>query len=109
MAELVAWVVAATAVEVAGLLGVVHAVLRRTMAERGMAGWRVADTLLTSPLLWLGAVLVCASLNRAVAAAALRAGRGGGEASSSVALALAAAAVGAAMMWFGVRAVGKLY
>jgi hypothetical protein len=110
MTRLIAWGVAATAAEVALLLGVVHTLLRLAMTARGLPSWRVADTLLTSPLLWAGSTLVAAALNRLVAVAALRAGRDtAAAASGGVAATVAVALLGAAMAWFGLRAVGKLY
>jgi hypothetical protein len=100
------WVAVATTAEVAALFGVVHTLLHHAMVARGLPSWRPADTLRTSPLLWTGATLCAASLSQLVALAASRAGGGGG---SGVAVAVAFALVGAAIAWFGVRAVGKLY
>jgi hypothetical protein len=108
MTRLIGWAVGATVAEVAALIGVVHTLLQHAMLARGLPTWRLADTLLTSPLLWTGATLFAASVNRAVALAALRAGRDG-AAAGGVATAAALALVGAAVAWFGLRAVGKLY
>ena len=99
------WVAVATTAEVAALFGVVHTLLHHAMVARGLPSWRPADTLRTSPLLWIGATLCAASLNRLVALAASRAGPGG----VGVAAAVVTALVGAAIAWFGMRAVGKLY
>ena len=107
MIRLLAWSVAATVAQVAALLGVVHTLLRYAMLARGLPAWRLGDTLLTSPLLWLGATLAAAALTRVVVVTALRAGRAGTD--GGLALAVGVAVAGAAMMWFGLRAVGKLY
>ncbi len=88
----------------------VHALLRYAMLERGLPTWHVGDTLRTSPLLWTGAALVAAGLNRALALLALRAGRDAADASGGgVAAAAAMALVGVTIGWFGLRAIGKLY
>ena len=108
MTRLIGWAAAATAAEVAALLWAVHTLLRHAMTARGLPSWRLGDTLLTSPLLWAGAALFAGSLNRLVAAAALRVGRDGGAGGPAWAT-VAAALAGAAMAWFGLRAVGKLY
>ena len=102
MTRLIGWVAGATAAEVAALVAVVHTLLHRTMLARGLPSWRPADTLRTSPLLWTGATLFAAALNRLVALAAVGTGAGVGAA-------VAVAAAGAAVAWFGMRAVGKLY
>jgi hypothetical protein len=111
MTRLIVWAAAATAVEVAVFAGAVHALLRHAMLERGLPTWQVGDTLRTSPLLWIGATLVVAGLNRAMALVALRAGPGAAEASGGggVAVAAVVALLGVAIGWFGLRAVGKLY
>lgn len=100
---MIGWVAAATAAEVAALVAVVHTLLHHAMLGRGLPAWRVADTLLTSPLLWIGAALFAGSLNRLVAVAALHAAGAGVAATALAALA------GAVIAWFGMRAVGKLY
>lgn len=105
---MLAWVVAATVIEVGGLVAVVHTLLRHAMTARGMAEWALTDTLLTSPLLWTGAALAGGALNRLVAVSGVRAGRDE-LTQPGAALTVAAVVVGAAMMWFGLRAVGKLY
>ena len=99
---MIGWVAGATAAEVAALVAVVHTLLHRGMLARGLPSWRLADTLLTSPLLWTGATLLAAALNRLVALAALGSGAGVGAA-------VTAAVAGAAVAWFGMRAVGKLF
>jgi hypothetical protein len=110
MARLIVWGVGATVAEVLAVVAVVHTLLHRAMLERGLPAWRLSDTLLTSPLLWLGATLVAGGLTRLVAVAALRAGpvAAGADAGGVAAPALAAA-VGAVAAWLGLRAVGKLY
>ena len=108
MTRLIALGVAATVVEVVALVAVVHTLLRHAMTARGLPSWRVADTLLTSPLLWLGAALAAGALNWLVAGGAARAGRADG-AVPTVLAPIGVALVGAAMAWFGMRAVGKLY
>lgn len=108
MTRLIGWGVAATVAEIAAFVGVVHTLLRHAMLARGLPSWRLGDTLLTSPLLWIGATLVAAALNRLIAAVALRAGRDG-VAVSGVSTTVLIAVGGAAMAWFGLRAVGKLY
>lgn len=108
MTRLIVWCVVATCVELGAFAAVVHAVLRYAMLARGLPTWRVADTLLTSPLLWIGATLAAGSLTWLVAATAFRAGRDT-PSSSGMAVAAIAALLGAAIAWFGVRAIGKLY
>lgn len=108
MTRLIVWSVAATAVEVAALAGVVHTLLRYAMTARGLPVWRLGDTLLTSPLLWIGATVVAVALNCAIALVALRAGRHT-AATGGLTATVAVALVGMAMAWFGLRAVGKLY
>jgi Mg/Co/Ni transporter MgtE len=108
MTRLIGWAVAVTVAEVAALVGVVHTLLHHAMLARGLPSWRLGDTLLTSPLLWTGATLFAASVNRLIALAALRAGRDG-AAGGGVAAAAVVAVVGAVIAWFGLRAVGKLY
>jgi len=108
MTRVILWSAVATVAAVAGVLGVVHTLLRYAMTARGLRSWRVADTVLTSPLLWLGVTLVAAALSWLLTGAALRVGRPD-AAGGSAALVVAMALVGAAMVWFGLRAVGKLY
>ena len=100
------WVAAATAAEVAALVAVVHTLLHHAMLSRGLPAWRVADTLVTSPLLWVGSALFVGALNRLIAVAALRAG---GSVGAGVVATVLAALAGAVIAWFGMRAVGKLY
>ena len=108
MTRLIAWTVVAAVAELVGVLAVVHTLLRYAMTARGLPVWRLGDTLLTSPLLWLGATLAAVALNWLVAGAALRAGQAN-EPGGSPAVALGLALLGATMAWFGLRAVGKLY
>ena len=103
---MIGWVAAATAAEVAALVAVVHTLLHHAMLARGLPAWRLADTLLTSPLLWTGATLFAGSLNGLVVVAALSAGA---ASVAPTALAALAALAGAVVAWFGMRAVGKLY
>jgi hypothetical protein len=109
MARLIAWGVGATVVEVLAVVAVVHTLLHRAMLERGLPSWRLRDTLLASPLLWLGAALVAGGLTRLVAVAALRAGRAAAADAGGVAAPALAAAAGAVVAWFGLRGVEKLY
>lgn len=83
--------------------GVLHLALAYAMRARGLPRWRVADTLLVSPLLFLALFVGFAALAHAL----LRAGEGVEPARLAVPLALAAGAFVAA--GFGARAVGKLY
>lgn len=80
---------------------VLHLALAHAMRARGLPRWRVADTLLVSPLLFLSLFAAFAALAHAASAAR----GGGGELAAS--LAVAAGAFVAA--GFGARAVGKLY
>ncbi len=104
------WVLvsAATLVELGAAVGLVHAVLSYPMEQRGMH-WRLADTLLVSPLLFLGVAVFAASVNTAVAAAALRLAGGASEPRAVPALVAGGLLLGALWAAFGVRAVGKLY
>jgi 4-amino-4-deoxy-L-arabinose transferase-like glycosyltransferase len=77
------------------VLGVLHGALGHAMRARGHPRWRVHDTALVSPLLWVGLLLFFASFNHGML-------RGG-------VLPIAAAVAGLVMTWFGGRAVGKLY
>ena len=82
-------------VETLVVLGVLHGAVGRAMRARGDTGWRLPDTALVSPLLWVGLLLFFAAINRGML-------QGG-------VLHIAAAVVGLVMAWFGGRAVGKLY
>ena len=86
--------------------GVLHLALRPAMRARGLPRWRVTDTLLVSPLLFLALFTAFAALAAAVGRAAADVGHSGPAALAGP-LALAAAAFVAA--GFGARAVGKLY
>lgn len=108
MNRVIVWGAVAAVVEVAGALAVVHTLLRYAMTARGLPAWRVGDTLLTSPLLWLGVTLVVVALNWLLVGAVVRSGRGD-AAGTPGAAAVGLVLVGAAMTWFGLRAVGKLY
>ncbi len=88
------WLLLAVA-ETLVALGVLHGAVGRAMRARGDLRWRLRDTALVSPLLWVGLLLFFASLNRGLL-------RGG-------VLHLVAAAAGLVVAWFGGRAVGKLY
>ena len=107
MTRLIVWGAVATAAEVGGALALVHTLLRYAMVARGLPRWRLGDTLLTSPLLWLGVTLVAGAFNWLLAGAGVRAGRGAADDAPAAAVGLAL--VGAVMTWFGLRAVGKLY
>jgi hypothetical protein len=109
MTRLLVWSVAVTALQVSALLGVVHTLLRHAMLARGLPTWRVGDTLLTSPVLWIGATVTVASITRLVALAALRAEGNGPSLGGGTGATVAVALLGVVMAWFGLRAVGKLY
>lgn len=99
-----------TLAEVLVALGVLHGAVGRAMRARGDARWRLRDTALVSPLLWLGLALCFASLNHGMLRYALDAERAGGHAGlAHLAGTVAAAAAGLVIAWFGGRAVGKLY
>ena len=102
---------AVTLVEVLVALGVLHGAVGRAMRARGDARWRLRDTALVSPLLWLGLALCFASLNHGMLRYVLDVERGGSGHAGLAHLAgtAAAAAVGLVIAWFGGRAVGKLY
>ena len=111
MTRLIVLGVAATLAEVAAAAGVIHTLLRSAMLARGLPSWRLGDTLLTSPVLWLGVATSAGAVNWLLVLAALR-GAASGEAAASpggVAVPALAALLGSAMAWFGLRAVGKLY
>lgn len=82
---------------------VLHLALAHAMRARGLPRWRVADTLLVSPLLFLSLFTAFAALAHAVAVSAPGAD-GAGLAASLLVAAGAFVAAG-----FGARAVGKLY
>lgn len=110
MIWLIAFAGAAVFVEVLAFVLVVHTLLRHAMLARGLPAWRLGDTVLTSPLLWIGAAMVAGALNRGLAVAGLRAGLGGeisGDATAAATIGLAG--LGLVVGWFGLRAVGKLY
>jgi cytochrome bd-type quinol oxidase subunit 2 len=102
---------AVTLAEVLIALGVLHGAVGRAMRARGHARWRVRDTALVSPLLWLGLALCFASLNHGMLRYALDVERGHAGAIHLTHLAGSAivAALGLVIAWFGGRAVGKLY
>jgi len=100
---------AVTLAEVLVALGVLHGAVGRAMRARGDAGWRLRDTALVSPLLWLGLALCFASLNHGMLRYALDVERGGHAGLGHLAGMVAAAATGLLIAWFGGRAVGKLY
>ncbi len=88
--------------------GVLHLALRHAMRARGLPRWRLVDTLLVSPLLFLGLFTafgaLAHALGRAVSdAAAARSGN------AHLAGSLAVAAGAFVVAGFGARAVGKLY
>lgn len=97
------WVpLAAALAEVLVALRVLHGAVGRGMRARGMA-WRMRDTALVSPLLWVGLFVFFAALNHGMLCWALDRDAG------RLALAGGVALGGLAMGWFGGRAVGKLY
>lgn len=105
---LAAAVLGVAAVQAGAAVWALHAALRRTMAARGWAGWRVRDTLLVSPLLAGGLFVAAAALDWVLvrlAAAEARAQAAPGDAWAAIAVAAVALVVAA----FGRRAVGKLY
>lgn len=88
--------------------GVLHLALAHAMRARGLARWRVADTLLVSPLLFLALLTAFAALAAGLARAAADSAAGrGGDAHLAGSLAVAAGAF--VVAGFGARAVGKLY
>ena len=99
---------AVTLAETLVVLGVLHGAVGRAMRARGDATWRLRDTALVSPLLFVGLFLCFASLNHGMLRYALdvERGHGGGP---HLAGAVVVAAVGLVAAWFGARAVGKLY
>jgi hypothetical protein len=99
---------AVTLVELLVALGVLHGAVGRAMRARGDARWRLRDTALVSPLLWLGLALCFASLNHGMLRYAIDAERGHAGL-AHLAGTVAAAAAGLVIAWFGGRAVGKLY
>lgn len=88
--------------------GVLHLALAHAMRARGVPRWRVADTLLVSPLLFLALFAGFGALADAVARTAVAAATGR-AAGVHVAGALAVAAGAFVVAAFGARAVGKLY
>lgn len=83
--------------------GVLHLALAHAMRARGLARWRLADTLLVSPLLFLSLFAAFAALAHALGRAVA------GAPAADLALPLAAAAGAFVAAGFGARAVGKLY
>ena len=105
---------AVTLAEVLVALGVLHGAVGRAMRARGHARWRVRDTALVSPLLWLGLALCFASLNHGMLRYALdvervQAGAFHVMRLTHLAGSAVVAALGLVVAWFGGRAVGKLY
>lgn len=102
-------VIAATIIELGAAVGIVHTILGYAMAQRGLALWKVSDTLLTSPLLFFGITLFAASLNTAIATVVWRVARGISEPAVLPLVIVGGLVLGAMTAAFGVRAVGKLY
>jgi len=99
---------AVTLAETLVVLGVLHGAVGRAMRARGDATWRLRDTALVSPLLFVGLFLCFASLNHGMLRYALDVERG--VAGGPHLLTSAGAALGGLVVaWFGGRAVGKLY
>ena len=88
--------------------GVLHLALAHAMRARGLARWRLADTLLVSPLLLVGLFTGFGALAHGVSRAAVDA-TSGGAGSWHLAGSLAVAAGAFVVAAFGARAVGKLY
>ncbi len=102
---------AIVAVAVAGAAApaaVLHLVLAHAMRARGLPRWRVADTLLVSPLLFLALLTGFAALAHAVARVAADAATGRAT-HADLFGSLAVAAGAFVVAGFGARAVGKLY
>ena len=99
---------AVTLAETLVALWVLHGAVGRAMRARGDTRWRLKDTALVSPLLWLGLLLFFVSLNHGMLRYALDVERGHGGV-LHLSGTLAAAGAGLVMAWFGARAVGKLY
>jgi hypothetical protein len=102
-------VIAATIIELGAAVGIIHTMLSYAMAQRGLALWKVSDTLLTSPLLFFGITLFFASLNSAIASVVWRHARGIADLGVVPLVVMSGLVVGAMAAAFGVRAVGKLY
>lgn len=106
---------AATALETALVIALVHLLLRYPMEERGVVPWRVSDTLLTAPLFVVGVVVLSFATNRMVAGAVSRGAvvdgstAPGALSGSGWAVWGGVAVIGLLMGGFGVRAAGKLY
>ncbi len=89
---------------------VLHLALGHAMRGRGLARWRLADTLLVSPLLFLGLFAGFGALAHGLGRAAAETAPGGGGAGGAyLAQPLALAAGAFVVAGFGARAVGKLY
>ena len=88
---------------------VLHVALAHAMRARGLPRWRVVDTLLVSPLLFLALLTAFGALAHAVVRAAAEAAAGGAVHQGHLAGALAVATVAFVVAGFGARAVGKLY
>ena len=87
---------------------VLHVALAHAMRARGLARWRLSDTLLVSPLLALGLFTAFGALAHAMSRAAVDAVTGRtGHAHLVGMLAIAAGAF--VVAGFGARAIGKLY
>ena len=96
------------ALQVAVAIALLHRPVAESMRARGHASWRVADTLLTVPLLTAALAVACGAANRGLARLAwdLAHGRPWGAHAAATAAATLGALVVAA---FGLRAVKKLY
>lgn len=87
-----------------------HLALNHAMRARGLARWRLIDTLLVSPLLFLGLFTGFGVLAYGLSSAAADAATGhGGVGGAHLAGTLAVAAGAFVAAGFGARAVGKLY
>ncbi|GJG86184.1 hypothetical protein tb265_13650 [Gemmatimonadetes bacterium T265] len=87
---------------------VLHVALRHAMRARGLARWRLADTLLVSPLLFLSLFTAFGALAHALGRA-VEESTDGGVTGAHLAGTLVVAAGAFVAAGFGARAIGKLY
>ena len=99
---------AAAAVATALVIAALHAPLRHAMRARGLPGWRLRDTLLTSPLFVVGVTVAMLAATHGLVRLAVDTTTHAGSLAHTLG-AVAAVGVGVVMAAFGLRAVGKLF
>jgi hypothetical protein len=99
---------AVTALATALVIAALHGPLRHTMRARGLADWRLRDTLLTTPLFLTGVTLALLAATHGIVRLAVDA-HTHADGLAHVLGTVGAVAGGVVMAAFGLRAVGKLF